>query len=244
MTDSTRKLAASREPSAQKKLRLPKSFCFVENSGATNNARLKLPEFNAFPETNSDLVTKLDEFIILFDKLGVPDALRPTLADVFTFVAHQATKRGALPSTEAMKAAFAAAINDSGKTHDLAALPSGLNWPDPKNDDYGNSPEAKRGGGGIVAYLTRVWLPILEAGRRDGRIYVDRRRVEANFPQVTQAMRNYQRPDKGTGERRVIPDHLHFPTIRQVNDHILASHPDVARIAANRAKNGIPAFGT
>lgn len=100
------------------------------------------------------------------------------------------------------------------------ALPAGLEWPE---GDYGASPEARRGsGGGLVAYLERVWLPILEAGRRDGRIYVDRRIIADWYPGVIEAIKNYRKPDRRTGARRELPEHLRFPTLAQVNDHALA----------------------
>src|SRR5262249_22751393 len=83
-------------------------------------------------------------------------------------------------------------------------------------------------GGGIVPFLDRVWLPLLEAG------VATRRVLEILDPSAIAAIANFTKTNPRTGERRKLPDRLRFPTLKQINDALLASAPDLARVASNR----------
>jgi hypothetical protein len=111
----------------------------------------------------------------------------------------------------------------------LPELPPGLHWP---TETYSGSPEAKksrsREGGGIVAYLDRVWLPLLNAG------VATRRVLEIVDPSAITGIVNFTKARPRTGQRRQLPTRLHFPTLKETNDALLASSPDLARVAANR----------
>jgi hypothetical protein len=126
----------------------------------------------------------------------------------------------------------------------LPELPEGLSWP---KGDYGESPEGKgEVEGGIVAYLTRKWLLILDAGRRDGKIYVDRRMIADHYPGTIIAIKNYQRLDRITQERKKIPENLVFHTQSKVNDHLLAAgglnavteEPRLGQVVGRRLSRG------
>lgn len=127
-------------------------------------------------------------------------------------------------------------------------LPVGLSWP---QSDYGDWLEAQDDGGDIVTYLEREWLTILDAGRRDGRIYVDRRIIADWYPGIITAIKNYRRPDKQTGERRQIPAALRFPVEKEVNNHELGSDimtsikndARLAQVVASRVRAGIKVPG-
>ena len=124
----------------------------------------------------------------------------------------------------------------------LPDLPPGYSWP---GGDYGDSAEGKgKAPGGIIAYLTRVWLPILEAGRRDGRIYVDRRNIAQHYPGVIIAMKNFTKVKKKTKEKGYIPEKLIFPSESVVNDYLISTitadairkEPRLAQVITNRVK--------
>jgi hypothetical protein len=111
----------------------------------------------------------------------------------------------------------------------LPELPRGIHWP---TETYSGSPEAKksrsRGGGGIVAFLDRVWVPLLIAG------VATRRVLEIVDPSAIAGIANFTKTNPRTGVRRKLPDRLHFPTLKEINDTLLAAAPDLARVAANR----------
>jgi hypothetical protein len=111
----------------------------------------------------------------------------------------------------------------------LPELPPGLHWP---TETYSGSPEAKNSrsqeAGGIVAFLDRVWLPLLIAG------VATRRILEIVDPSAITAIANFTKTNPRTAERRELPSRLHFPTLKEINDTLLASAPDIARVAANR----------
>ena len=114
----------------------------------------------------------------------------------------------------------------------LPALPPSLAWP---QTTYSRSPEAERGGGGIVAYLEREWLALLQAG------IATRRVLELVDPSAIRGIENFTRINRPTGERKKLPAHLHFPTLKEIHDAILASAPEAARIAINRYQRTYPA---
>jgi tetratricopeptide (TPR) repeat protein len=89
-------------------------------------------------------------------------------------------------------------------------LPTGLTWP---TETYSASPEAKRGGGGIVAYLERVWLPLLQSAPG----VLDLRTLRAVDPSAAMGVNNHKRGGK------LLPAHLHIPTERELNDRALAA---------------------
>jgi tetratricopeptide (TPR) repeat protein len=73
----------------------------------------------------------------------------------------------------------------------------------------------------IIDYLTRVWLPLIQAGA------VDLRTLRARDPSAAKAVDNYVRKtDPLTGERRRLPPHLHLPTQKEVNDRLAAGFSD------------------
>ncbi len=95
------------------------------------------------------------------------------------------------------------------------ALPAGLQWP---TESYAQA--HKLGGENIVAFLSRVWLPLIKLG------VVDLRTLRARDPSAAKAIDNFtQRTDPVTGERRRLPPHLHIPTKKELNDKLAASIP-------------------
>lgn len=75
----------------------------------------------------------------------------------------------------------------------------------------------------IIDYLTRVWLPLIQAGA------VDLRTLRARDPSAAKAVDNFVRKtDPVTGERRRLPPHLHLPTQKEVNDRLAARFSDPA----------------
>jgi tetratricopeptide (TPR) repeat protein len=91
--------------------------------------------------------------------------------------------------------------------------PDGLAWP---TETYAQAHRTR--GEDIVAYLSRVWLPLIEAGA------VDMRVLRARDPSAAKGVDNFtQKIDPATGERRRLPAHLHMPTKREVNDRLAAS---------------------
>jgi tetratricopeptide (TPR) repeat protein len=95
------------------------------------------------------------------------------------------------------------------------ALPGGLQWP---TESYAQA--HKLGGENVVAFLSRVWLPLIKAG------VVDLRTLRARDPSAAKAIDNFtQRTDPVTGERQRLPPHLHIPTKKDLNDKLAASIP-------------------
>jgi tetratricopeptide (TPR) repeat protein len=69
----------------------------------------------------------------------------------------------------------------------------------------------------IVQFLTRVWLPWIQAGA------IDLPTLRAHDPSAAKAIDNFQqRRDPTTGQRRRLPSHLDIPTKREVNDRLAA----------------------
>jgi|SRR5665213_239765 len=177
----------------------------------------------------NDMMNDVDAYIDkVADSYNVPISMRAEFRTAVTRLASSISK-AAKPSRPSD-----GRLRPSQGKRPRPDLPSGLSWP---KGDYGDSPEG-RGQRNIIGYLTRVWLPILDAGRRDGCIYVDRRIIADWYPGVITAIANYRRPDKRTGAQKEIPPKLRFPSLKEVNDQAIAAHPDVARVAANRAKRG------
>jgi tetratricopeptide (TPR) repeat protein len=93
------------------------------------------------------------------------------------------------------------------------APPDGLDWP---TETYAQAHRTR--GEDIVAFLSRVWLPLIEAG------VVDMRVLRARDPSAAKGVDNFtQKIDPANGERRLLPTHLHLPTKREVNDRLAAS---------------------
>jgi tetratricopeptide (TPR) repeat protein len=89
----------------------------------------------------------------------------------------------------------------------------GLDWP---TETYAQAHRTR--GEDIVAFLSRVWLPLIEAGA------VDMRVLRARDPSAAKGVDNFtQKIDPANGERRRLPAHLHLPTKREVNDRLAAS---------------------
>ena len=97
------------------------------------------------------------------------------------------------------------------------SLPAGLQWP---AESYAQA--HKERGENIVQFLSRVWLPLIQAGA------VDLRTLRARDPSAAKAVDNYQqRRDPATGLRCRLPAELDIPTKREVNDRLAAriAHP-------------------
>jgi tetratricopeptide (TPR) repeat protein len=91
--------------------------------------------------------------------------------------------------------------------------PAGLAWP---TESYAQAHRTR--GEDIVAFLSRVWLPLIAAGAADMRV------LRARDPSAAKAVDNFrQKIDPVTGQRRRLPAHLHLPTKREVNDRLAAS---------------------
>jgi tetratricopeptide (TPR) repeat protein len=104
---------------------------------------------------------------------------------------------------------------------DLAAVlpkdriepPDGPAWP---TETYAQAHRTR--GEDIVAFLSRVWQPLIAAG------LVDMRVLRARDPSAAKGVDNFtQKIDPATGARRRLPAHLHLPTQREVNDRLAAS---------------------
>jgi hypothetical protein len=203
-----------------------------------------------------------------FDAKDVPDAARVALAAKFQLDVEIAKRTSARPrdqkpvqgsacrsfekaaapktrrriATAATEVATPAGPAGKATKAPRPELPPGLSWP---KGDYGDSPEGQ-GQGNVVDYLRRVWLPILEVGRRDKRCYVDRRIIADYYPGIISAIGNFRRPDKVTGVRKEIPENLRFPTEKQVNDSLLTpdvlgsikADPRLAQVVASRIRQG------
>jgi tetratricopeptide (TPR) repeat protein len=92
------------------------------------------------------------------------------------------------------------------------SLPAGLQWP---GESYAQARNER--GENIVQFLTRVWLPLIQAGA------VDLRTLRARDPSAAKAVDNYQqRRDPATGLRCRLPAELDIPTKREVNDRLAA----------------------
>jgi hypothetical protein len=156
----------------------------------------------------------------------------PGSASQCTKQSERGPEPGASPSGPPREAGLLATYRPFGSRM-LPDLPPGFYWP---NETYSGSPEARqsrsREGGGIVAYLDRVWLPLLNAG------VATRRILEIVDPSAIAAITNFTKTNPRTGERRQLPDSLHFPTLKEINDALLAAAPDLARVAANRRATG------
>jgi tetratricopeptide (TPR) repeat protein len=79
----------------------------------------------------------------------------------------------------------------------------------------------KERGENIVAFLSRVWLPLISVGAVDLRI------LRAKDPSAAKAVDNFTRTtDPVTGQRRRLPSQLHLPTKKELNDRLAASIDD------------------
>ena len=93
------------------------------------------------------------------------------------------------------------------------SLPTGLQWP---GESYAQA--HKERGENIVQFLTRAWLPLIQAGA------VDLRTLRSRDPSAAKAVDNYQqRRDPATGLRCRLPAELDIPTKREANDRLAAS---------------------
>jgi tetratricopeptide (TPR) repeat protein len=94
-----------------------------------------------------------------------------------------------------------------------ARSPAGHAWP---TDIYSRAHKDRKED--IVQFLTRVWLPWIQAGT------IDLPTLRAHDPSAAKAIDNFrQRRDPTTGQRRRLPTYLDIPTKREVNDRLAAS---------------------
>jgi tetratricopeptide (TPR) repeat protein len=147
----------------------------------------------------------------------------------------------ALPD-EVVKRRTSAPLGEPGtkSAQKLPEPPSGLKWP---VETYSGSPEGKRGGG-IIAYLDRVWLPLLRAAPDGIGLHV----LRAVDPSAAKGIDNLtQRRDPSTGEHLKLPRHLQFPTKKEALDRKLrreglsavASSPRLIQTLASRLRRGV-----
>jgi tetratricopeptide (TPR) repeat protein len=109
-----------------------------------------------------------------------------------------------------------AARSRETRTAMASAPPAGLQWP---TESYAQAHKAL--GENIVAFLSRVWLPLIKAG------VVDLRTLRAKDPSAAKAVDNFTRTtDPVTGKRRRLPPQLHVPTKKELNDRIAAGIDD------------------
>jgi len=152
------------------------------------------------------LETKIEELAAL---AGVSDA---ALVSFLRAQSADARVRAHLEQLQARPSA------EQGRQQRLAtpALPPGLSWP---TETYSSSPEAKRGGGGIIAFLQRVWSPLLQAGSG----FVDLRTMREIDPSAAMGVTKLKQ--RGGS----LPNHLEVPTRREINDRMLAqiAHNDL-----------------
>ena len=91
-----------------------------------------------------------------------------------------------------------------------------LQWP---TETYAQAHKAR--GENIVAFLSRVWLPLISVG------VVDLRTLRQRDPSAAKAVDNFTRTtDPVTGQRRRLPPQLHLPTKKELNDRLAASIDD------------------
>ena len=91
-----------------------------------------------------------------------------------------------------------------------------LQWP---TETYAHAHKAR--GENIVAFLSRVWLPLISVGA------VDLRTLRERDPSAAKAVDNFTRTtDPVTGQRRRLPPQLHLPTKKELNDRLAASIDD------------------
>jgi tetratricopeptide (TPR) repeat protein len=91
-----------------------------------------------------------------------------------------------------------------------------LQWP---TETYAHAHKAR--GENIVAFLSRVWLPLISVG------VVDLRTLRERDPSAAKAVDNFTRTiDPVTGQRRRLPLQLHLPTKKELNDRLAASIDD------------------
>jgi hypothetical protein len=89
-------------------------------------------------------------------------------------------------------------------------------WP---TETYAHAHKTR--GENIVAFLSRVWLPLIRVGA------VDLRTLRAKDPSAAKAVDNFTRTtDPVTGQRRMLPPQLHLPTKKELNDRLAASIDD------------------
>jgi tetratricopeptide (TPR) repeat protein len=94
-------------------------------------------------------------------------------------------------------------------------LAASLDWP---TEIYSRAHKERNEN--IVQFLTRVWLPLIQAGA------VDLRTLRSRDPSAAKAIENFrQRRDPHTGLRCKLPPPLDIPTKREVNDRMAAAIP-------------------
>jgi hypothetical protein len=93
----------------------------------------------------------------------------------------------------------------------LPKLPRGLRWPRKKF-----SKERKKTGITIEQYLRNEWLPIIRAG------FGELRWLRFRDESAARGIEDFERTDPGTGERKRLPDDLHFLREKEVTDRKLA----------------------
>lgn len=203
-------------------------------------ARAQLPSRNRDREASSgdaEFAAALQKIVSFADEFGL--SKESVIAFMLSHSLKENIYRGLMalqpksPEASAFNPLFLHVSVGLGKTHlmNVANAHSGRGDPRPRGETYSGSPEAKRGGGGIIAYLERVWAPFIKSG-------LATRRVIATFDaSALTAIKNYTRTNPATGERRELPFHL--LTLKEENDRKLAEvAPDALRLAVNRAKRG------
>jgi tetratricopeptide (TPR) repeat protein len=169
--------------------------------------------------TTADANKALENIAIALQILRKVSPDRETLADIHS---HQldllafAAQRGLPEMADKFRSDLeheqASLPQGARRTADAthATLPAGLAWP---TETYSQASRERKEN--IVQFLTRVWLPLIQAGM------VDLRTLRAKDRSAAKGIDNFTRTtDPVTGQRRRLPPHLDVPTKRQLNDRL------------------------
>ena len=153
-------------------------------------------------KTASNLLVALQVLARLSPDDATQEEIRQHHGDLLSFTTRQGLSAIANEIRRIMPAS----------TQAVRSLPAGLQWP---AESYAQA--RKERGENIVQFLSRVWLPLIQAG------VVDLRTLRARDPSAAKAVDNYQqRRDPATGLRCRLPAELDIPTKREVNDRLAA----------------------
>ena len=195
-----------------------RNYRAVESYFIDNFQRLNLQNMD------SNLSLKI-QLLATLDTLGVPINERAAL---LTELANECG--GAKPEWGAGGTAVTKSHDTKSSKKGLPELPPGLAWP---TETYSDSPEAKRSGGGIVAYLERVWRPLL-TGVPDT---IDLRTLRIVDPSAAMGVSKFKQ------RGHLLPSHLIFHTVSEITErqvtpqgHALLLEARQAQADASRAR--------
>jgi tetratricopeptide (TPR) repeat protein len=144
--------------------------------------------------------------LLVLGRLSPDDATQEEIRQCSGELSSFATRHGLSATADEIRRIMPAS------TEARPSLPAGLQWP---TETYAQA--HKERGENIVEFLTRVWLPLIQAR------VIDLRTLRARDPSAAKAIDNYQqRRDPATGLRCRLPPELDIPTKREVNDRLAA----------------------